>query len=292
MKNSLANIQNRRAKLVEFLTLHPNADVSSIAQSLAISKATVRRDLNKLSEEKIVARYYGGAKLLQDRKSPQTVSPDASGSRTDTEAFPEVSENLQELHRLFPARNEAMLRAIARQAASFIHNNDIVFLNSSRTASFVIDYITADNVTVVTNNLLALTHFYAADNTISLILTGGQISKKAISITGGIARNEISKIVANKCILGVRGISAEYGITSPELEESYVNQKMLAQTDGQVIIVAEGYKVGKKDKYYINSVSHVSYLITDKSASPKELNALSRNNVKTILVDAASKEMP
>ena len=261
MKNSLSNIQHRREQIIRHLVLHPDTDVSTIARELSVSQATVRRDLDKLSEENILSRYYGGAKLLTK----------------------EIPEAFIELKDYFFMENEEILRGIAKQAASLICDNDVVFLNSSRTASFVIDYITGDNVTVVTNNILVPFRYYSSKSNINLILMGGEIRKNAVSITGGITRDGLSKIVANKCILGVRGISAEYGISSPELEESYVNQMMMEQTVGEIIIVTGGGKIGKKDIYYISPVDRISYLVTDSSAPADELEVLSQMGVRTIL---------
>ena len=110
-------------------------------------------------------------------------------------------------------------------------------------------------------------------------------------MVGSFSIDALSNIVANVCILGVRGISASDGITSPVLEEASVNRKMIQQTSGSVIVVTESKKIGRKDRFFTSDINSVTHLITDKNSSSNDnndyksqLKEISASGVEVIMV--------
>ena len=255
MKSSLGVINKRRESIESLVNLNGFADVADLVQRFQVSAVTIRRDLDELAEEGRILRTHGGAERLPDSLSSAGSDP-----------------------------YEPIQRSIAKAAAALIDENDIVFINSSITASYVIEYMDAKRVSVVSNNTLILTRRRSPDTT--LILTGGQVTAERTSMTGLYANSVLSKTVASKCILGVRGISAAEGITSSVLEETYVNQTMVSQTRGPVIVVADHRKIGKLDSFLTCGIDRISTLITDRKADSRELNALREKGVEIIIVEA------
>ena len=247
MRNSLKNIQERQQKILEYINRMGHAEIDD------------RRDLDTLAKDGLIVRNFGGARTLPDENTPQPPT------------FP-VSLLAQ----------EATRRTIAKAAASMIENDDIVLINSSITASYVLEYLADKRVTIVTNNIFTLTRKRSINTT--LIITGGQTADGTASLTGPYTTNALSNIIANKCILGVRGIHATEGITSQVLEESYINQLMIRQTNGKVIIVADSSKIGKKNSFFSREISSISNLITTPGASPQDLEELRNAGIEVAIV--------
>ena len=256
MRNSLKNITARKEQILSYINAHGRAEVETLAELFGISTVTVRRDLDALAAEDMIERSYGGA-----------------SKKKEAAAAPEDALSAAPISRL-----EEIRRAIAREAAQLIDDDDIVFVNSSATASYVIEYIERDRVTIVTNNIKILNRKKKNPNTV-LIITGGQVSEGLASLTGVVASNALTNIVANKSILGVRGITAAEGITSGVSEEAHVNRQMICQTSGKVIIVADHSKIGKKDSFFTRGISSVTDLVTDKTDKTDALAPLRQAGV-------------
>lgn len=255
MKNNLSSINSRREKIVELVNSKGSVNVVDLVELLKVSQVTVRRDLDILAENGRVRRTFGGAERLQDAP-----------------VQPEPIDRL-----------EAHYRALARRAAALIEDNDVVFINSSLTASYVLEYLEDKRVSVVTNNTATLARRKEENTT--LIITGGQLVPGRASLTGIYATNALAKTIAQKCILGVRGISAAEGITSSVLEETYVNQTMIQQTRGSVIVVADARKIGRSDSFVSGDLSQISTLITDASAPAADLQQLEERGIEIIIAE-------
>ena len=124
--------------------------VIELSDRLGVSLATIRRDLTEMEEQKVIKRIHGGAKLLPKEDFKRVGS-----------VFSRIQDNY-----------ESKI-IIGEFAAKLIKNNSFVFLDSSSTVSAMIPYITAENITVVTNS------FYAApqlvDAKITTILLPGRL---------------------------------------------------------------------------------------------------------------------
>lgn len=251
MKNSNANIHARHQRILSYLAENNFVDTSTLAVYLNVSPITVRRDLAAMRE-----------KGLLDYKS-----------------------GIVTLKSTLPSEDDHTKRLLAWKACEYIEDGDTVLINSSRTVSYCVEYINKSNVQVITDNILTLQR--SISTSVSLFVTGGQYHSGQASLTGGVTLQQLEKVVGTKCILGVSGISYEGGITSPFLEEAYVNAKMIEQTTGPVIIAAEGTKLGKQDHCFVADISKISILITDQTADTNQLSVLQEHGVKVIVVSTA-----
>ena len=259
MKNSLRNINNRKNEILVYINQHDFADVDTLTSRFGVSRVTIRKDLDQMAENGLIIRTYGGAS-----KIPSSPLLNIPGVNSQTSAL-EVTE-----------------RNIARAAADMIEENDIVLINSSLTASYVIEYLGSKRVTIVTNNISILARKRHANTT--LVLTGGQVMENRSSLTGMYASNTMTDIIGTKCIIGVRGISAASGVTSQIPEEAEINQLLIQHTSKQVIIVADSRKVGVRDSFSSSDIHSIHYLITDSNAAPSKLSEIEAAGVQIQLV--------
>lgn len=267
MKNTVNSIRKRQQRELAFIKHVGSTDVDTIAQKFNISKVTARHDLDELAKEGAIERYHGGARI--------------SGRYL---LLTKEDANKEKPHIVVPHDEllEKEERRIAKTAAEMIGNGDVVFINNSRTASYVIEYIENHGVTIVTNNTLVLKR--KRPRGIRILFTGGEAIPDSEGLSGAFTLDFLSKVSADICILGVLGISMEGGLCSSSLEDSIVNHKMIDQTKGKVIAIADSSRVGRKSSYRCGPLSMITALITGKDAAEHALDLIREQNVTVLEV--------
>ena len=204
MKRSKALVAGRRDEITAILEGRGQVSVAELAEHFDVSALTIRRDLDYLESQQVLTRQYGTATLLNPFGRP-------SGSR-------QIRAN----------------KAIAREAARHVEDGDCIFINTSSTALGLLEFITAQDVTVITNNGKAL--MLEERQNVSVLLTGGEIRPPRASMTGEIAMETIKRVTAAKSFLGCTGLSANFGLTSATSPEPAINSVMLEHSQQHVIV--------------------------------------------------------
>ena len=252
----------RRERIQEYLAVHQIARIGDLCTLLGASEATIRRDLEWLEGEGMLERTHGGAILSQ---------------RVTAE-----SEYLQRLQ-----RNPDEKRNIGALAASLIEDGDLVFINSGTTTTQVLRQIRASaSISVFTNNLSAMLEM--GEPAFQLHALGGEYQPVSRSSAGRFAMDNLRQLYADKCILGVDGISLKHGCTVPTNAEAEVIRAMIERTKGQVIVVADHTKWGVVSNFQIASIDEVDVLVTDEEFKATAIEELAAHSVKTMIASVVS----
>ena len=250
MGTSRSLVESRRAEIVETLSGRGNTKVTELAEEFGVSTLTIRRDLDFLVEKGLVRRLHGSVELIDPLGSP--ISSSAILAK----------------------------RSIAEEAARFVEDGDTVFINTSSTALSVIEHITSQNVTVVTNNGKALQ--LTPPPGVSVILTGGEIRQPKWSMSGEFALSTVKHINAAKAILGCSGFAADRGITTLVSHETSINSLMLEHSDAH-ILVADCTKIGTNSSFRYGSAAQVDILVTDENSDAEEIVRLKRAGMRKVV---------
>jgi DeoR family fructose operon transcriptional repressor len=252
----------RRERIQDYLAVHQIVRTADLMDLLETSEATVRRDLEWLEQKGILERTHGGAILNQRVIFEQEYQQRA-------QHFPEEKKLIGEL------------------AASLIEDGDIVFINSGTTATQVLQHIRRDlRITVFTNNVNAALEL--GDPGFHYYLTGGEFQSRSNSLAGRFALDNLNLVFANKVILGVDGISLKHGCTVPTNPEAEVVRKMIDQTKGQIIVVADHSKWGAVSNFPIATVDEVDKFVTDSGLSKSAMQELAEHSVETLIAGSAN----
>ncbi len=234
MKKSRDIVDYRRKKILEILKKTGDIRVLDISEHLKVSEVTVRRDLQYLEDQKIIERYYGGARVREEM--PKTHKNEVAVCRDN----------------------------IARFAASLVEDNDTIFINTSATALEMLKYITAKDITVITNNGNAM--FQQKSHTVKVILTGGELYNIKGTLVGEFAKNNLLRVSAKKAFIGCAGLSIENGMTTEILNEVDLNQAMLGRVTGKAYILADHTKLNKNSSFVSCDIHSITDIITDAKA--------------------------
>jgi DeoR family fructose operon transcriptional repressor len=131
---------------------------------------------------------------------------------------------------------------IARLAAAQFSDGDCVYLDAGTTTLAVIPYITAADITVVTNGL---SHVEAlVSKRIRSYLLGGMMKIHTKAVIGSMALQNLDNFRFDKCFLGTNGVDPEMGYTTPDPEEAMIKRRA-HQLSAKTYVLADASKIGE-----------------------------------------------
>lgn len=235
----------RRRSIMQALQRDGKVLASELSKSFQVSEDTIRRDLRELAEAGMLQRVHGGALP----RSPISAS---------------FSERKQQA--------TGTKEAIARAALRFIRQDQVIILDGGTTLLQVAQQLPRDQrLTVITHSppiAMALTE--PENSEIEVILIGGQMNKHAQVAQGASTVDAYCNIRADLCFLGIRGLHPTIGISTSNLEESYVKRAMMASA-AEVVALASVEKLDTAAPYIIGPTSLLTRLVTERSASEEAL---------------------
>lgn len=258
MKNSLNNVKHRRSMIVDMISTKEDntIEVNELASLMKVSSMTIRRDLDVLEKMGKVIRFHGYATLNEQQQD-----------EGDTKNIP----------------LERIKVELAKMAASYVKDQMTLFINSSSTALDALDFLENKTITLVTNNL-RVNRKNVHPNT-SIMLPGGEIRYPKEALVGDLCVTNLSAVHSDISIIGCSGISVDKGISTINIHESKVNQVMINNTNGPVIVVCDYRKIGVDSSFVVSDISSVDILITDTYSHPSVIKKFEDQGVTVIQVE-------
>ncbi len=116
-------------------------------------------------------------------------------------------------------------------------------------------------MTVVTNALNIATEL-AVRQHIKIVVTGGVARPQSYELTGPLATGVLERVSIDIAFLGVDAIDPAAGAMAQHEGEASINQLMASQA-GQVVVVADSSKVGRRAFARICTAGEIDVLVTD-----------------------------
>lgn len=250
----------RRARILQLLKEKGIVRVDELSRDLEVSVITVRRDLAAMESEGLLERTHGGAI--------------SSHVKINEPSYLDKGQ-----------RNVTGKTAIARKVAELIEPGETVFVNSGSTTSLVIrELVKIPRLTLVSNNVGGLVSLEGAGDA-ELILTGGSLRKETECLVGEEVLERLSRSFPTTTVIGLDGISFRRGLTSHNPHEAAVSRKMIEQTAGRVIGVADSSKIGTLSLHQISPLSSISLMITDGLPDPSMREDFEAAGVRLIVLN-------
>lgn len=238
----------RHQSIVDAVQRERVVRVSDLAQQLGVSPMTVRRDIEILEENGRVERIHGGAKLPGD-------------ASTHEPGFELKSTQLT-----------AEKRAIAVEAATLVHEGMAVALSAGTTTwALAKELVNGPRITVVTNSIRIADVFHRGSSSgragpaTTVILTGGERTPSD-ALVGPIATAALKQLNLDLLFLGVHGMDAEAGFTTPNLLEAETDRAFVAAAR-KVVVLADHTKWGTQGISTIVDLDEADEVISDSGLS-------------------------
>lgn len=232
------DINSRREKIYELILKNKSINIEKLSSLFGISKMTVRRDLKVLVKKGGIKKIHGGITLEKTNKNEP----------------PYMIRSLE-------MKNEKKI--IGHAAASEVEEKEVIFIDvGSTTLEFAKHLVSSkEEITIITPWIPVVLECYAKGHG-DVILLGGKVDLKELSISGGHPEEMLKEYNADKLFLGVAGISLEHGITDYKMEEIRVKRQMIKSAK-KVIILADHSKFNHVAPIKICDLNVVDKIITD-----------------------------
>jgi DeoR/GlpR family transcriptional regulator of sugar metabolism len=258
----------RRSRILAELEADGTVRVSDLVSILGVSDMTIRRDLDLLQREGMLQKVHGGAVVLAE---PSAAEP----------GF-EVKS----------ARQLAQKAAIAAYAATLIKPGSAIAISAGTTTHALARLLVGvPQLTVVTNSVGAADVLHRAGNpTMSVLLTGG-LRTPSDALVGPIAISALKSLHLDAVFMGVHGMDARAGFSTPNLLEAETNRAMVA-SGRRLVVLADSTKWGVVGLSSMAELFDASLVISDTGLSSHASRVLSDRVDELVLVDPVGDQEP
>lgn len=233
---------SRIDQLEQYITEHKSVTLDSLCEAFQVSKNTVRRDLEVLVSRGTAQKVYGGV-----------VACEGSRSLPALVAFEERA-----------GKNALGKQKIAALAASFVKDQDVIFIDSGSTTMYLVDHLSHINqVTVLTNSLQVINRAMVYPN-LSLIALPGTLKRNTASLVGSSCVEYLEHYNIGKAFMACTGLSLQSGVCNASTEE-YNVKKMAMKKSQKRYLLADSSKFGITSLMTFGEIREFDKILTEKT---------------------------
>ncbi len=231
--------------------------VEELAGMLGASQLTIRRDLQKLSDEKALIRTHGGC-LASGRAS------------FEIEYYKKVALNFE------------LKQAIGKTAALQVKPGDKLLINDGSTTYHLASHLDDKEQLTVYTNSLAMISELSSNSNISLHILGGEYNRDQYSLSGGLTEHMLERLHFDLVFLGVDAIDSEGRCLVSHQREARLTEIML-KSGGVRILLADHTKVNMDGYVAYGTIHDFDMWITTPGMACEKHDAFEK---KTTIVEA------
>lgn len=232
----------RQLTLLSLVQARGSVSVEQLAEHLQVTLQTVRRDVQRLADEGLLARFHGGVRVPSS-----------------------TTENIA--HQQRESLNAEGKSRIARAVAAAVPNGCSLILNIGTTTEAVAQALAEHSgLRVITNNL-NVARILSANPRTEVIVTGGVVRGRDQGVVGEAAVDFIRQFKVDLAVMGISGIEADGTLRDYDYREVKVAQTILSHAR-EVWMAADASKFNRPAMVEVGQLSQVDRLFTD--ATPPE----------------------
>jgi len=234
--------KERQHSIIEWVHEQEHVEVEDIAQRFGVTTQTIRRDINKLCEQGLLRRRYGGVSL-----PPSAVT--------------HLIDDAQ-------VRNLRAKQSMAERVAADIPEGATVSLGVGSTIEQVAQaLIHHRSLKILTNNLHVAAALSVNPN-IDVIVSGGQYRHKDQDVVGPEVTHFFSSFVTDFGIISTGSMDLQHGLMDHDIREAEVSRAIISNTRGR-LLVADHSKWTLSSYCKVASFKYVDRLYTDHIPNPQ-----------------------
>jgi len=252
----MMNTSERRQTILELVRANRSVANEELQLEFNVTKETIRKDLNALSEKGHIVRTFGGA-IIRDEYDPSFEQRRTS--------------NLDEK------------RLIAKEAVKLIAANDIIALDSSSTTFELANLLTGEQELFVLTNSLKVLNVLARVNAITAISTGGILRKRSLSFQGEAVSNTVNTYNISKAFISAKALDFENGVMDSNEEEAIV-KRIILEKARDVTLLVDHAKLSHMAHVTVCPVNRINRIITSSLADAHIMDKFRRAGIDVIVV--------
>jgi DeoR family transcriptional regulator, carbon catabolite repression regulator len=225
-----------------------------LSAELNVSEDTIRRDIETLHSNGLLAKVRGGA-ILPSR------NPLSFQNRT---AYLTEGKDI-----------------IGLKAQQFIKKGQTVFMDGGTTICAIAAHLPLDSSFRVVTNNQALIPILSKFKEIEIIVLGGVYNRNTETNTGVKTCQEVKHYVADLYLMGTCAVQSKFGITAAINEDGEVKQAML-NASIKKIALSNTEKLDSVHSFKVCDMQEIDVLITDIPSDDSRLDAYRNLGIKLI----------
>jgi DeoR/GlpR family transcriptional regulator of sugar metabolism len=233
----------RKSTILATLRRDGQVIARQMAEQIAVSEDTIRRDLREMAAEGLLKRVHGGAMPL---------TPELPDFSTRRNLSSEIKQRL------------------GAHAAGMIRPGQTIFLDGGTTNAEIARHLPRDFAfTIVTHSPTIageLEHHPTAD----IILVGGRIFKHSMVATGAVAMAAISLIRPDIFFLGVTALHPARGLSTGDVEEAAI-KRHICQCATETYVLATAEKLDAQSPCHILPLAAISGMVVPRALPEAQL---------------------
>ncbi|MEN3357672.1 MAG: DeoR family transcriptional regulator, fructose operon transcriptional repressor [Mycobacteriales bacterium] len=229
--------EERQQEILRRARADGRVDVVRLAEELAVTGETVRRDLTVLERAGVVRRVHGGAIPIE------RLGFEPALAARDTVLTGEKER-------------------IAKAAVAELPDGGAIIIDAGSTTGRLADALPGDRELTVVVNAPPLATALAMRPNVIVIMLGGRVRGRTLATVDDMALLPLSQLHVDVAFMATNGLSVECGLTTPDPAEASVKRAMIAAAR-RTVLLADHTKVGNDYLARFGSLSEVDLLITD-----------------------------
>lgn len=246
----------RRNEILARLLADGKVIVSDLAKDYNVTEETIRRDLEKLENEGLAKKTYGGA--------------------VRNENF-----NVDVPYNVRKQANVMGKRHIASVIASLVTDGDYLMLDASTTALSVVQQISnKKKITLITNSIEILPELVNKSGW-NVLSTGGKLKQGGLSLVGYQAERMVKSFHVDIAICSCKGLDMEMGITDSNEQDAEIKKAFFAAAK-KCVLAVDSTKFDKTSFVRISDIAEVDVVVTDEEPTENWKQYLATNEVELL----------
>ena len=244
----------RRQKILDMARLSGEVTVDELALRFAVTPQSIRKDLNRLTAERLLTRTHGGARLASS-----------------------IENMSYEARRMLASEQK---NRIGKAVAGIIPDNASLFVNIGTTTEAVAQgLLQHQHLMVITNNINVASLMRPYSNN-QVIIASGEVRPDG-GIVGEAAVDFISQFKVDFAVIGSSAIDSDGALLDFDYREVKVSQAIIANAR-HVILAADSSKHERSAPVRIGHVSQINCFVTDQCPSRNFRRLLDGFDIRTI----------
>jgi DeoR family transcriptional regulator, glycerol-3-phosphate regulon repressor len=227
----------RQLILLNVVRTEGTITVEQLAHQLGVTLQTVRRDVQRLADDGLLARFHGGVRVPSS-----------------------TTENIA--HQQRESLNADGKSRIARAVATAVPNDCSLILNIGTTTEAIARALMHHSgLRVITNNL-NVASILSSNPNCEVIVVGGVVRGRDRGIVGEAAVDFIRQFKVDIALVGISGIEPDGSLRDYDYREVKVSQTIIAHAR-EVWLAADSSKFNRPAMVEVGHLSQVDRLFTD-----------------------------
>lgn len=248
--------EERQQEILRMARSQGRVDVTALAEELAVTAETIRRDLTTLERAGVLRRVHGGA-----------IPVERIGFEPALAARDAVLTNEKE--------------RIAKAALAEVPDEGAIILDAGSTTARLAQALPTDRELTVVVNSPAIAVILGPRSNINVLMLGGRVRGKTLATVDDWALRPLADLYLDVAFIGTNGLSVERGLTTPDPAEAAVKRAMIAASR-RTVVLADHTKIGNDYLSRFGSLSDVDLLITDSGLNDDLVSDVEAEGVRVV----------